>query len=66
MTVTQEDTRTAGTGAGERCEFHPGCCEPYDADCPGCGALAVTELVVDGHRIPLCADCAGGVSAGPN
>jgi len=29
---------------GERCEFHPGCCDPDDFTCPGCGAEATGAI----------------------
>jgi hypothetical protein len=56
---------------GERCQFHPDCCDMDDRDCPGCGEPAVRTLVYarTGQRIPLCAAhelIAGAATAGAN
>lgn len=47
---------------GERCQFHPGCCDEDDTTCPGCGADAIAALsfhrdteLFPTRRVPYCA-----------
>jgi hypothetical protein len=51
---------------GERCNFHPGCCDPDDMTCPGCGAPAVKTLVLTSpkgiRRMPFCDDHSAGTA----
>jgi len=46
---------------GERCYFHPGCCDDDDMTCQGCGAEAIGVILfrrdreaIAGRRTPFC------------
>jgi hypothetical protein len=42
---------------GERCQFHPDCCDLDDIACPGCGQPAQAFIVLsNGMHVPFCAD----------